>query len=469
VHILLINPPIREKDPPVVPPIGLANIAQAIIDVGHEVSILDIQAHRWKADQVLNKIRKIDFDLCGIGGIITTYEYIKFLTKEIKKTRPNIPIIVGGSVSSSIPTLLLERTQTDIAVIGEGEETIKELIEVNEDGRDIASVNGIYYKENGQINATKPRQRLSASQLISLPAWNLFDLDIYFDHDPSKFNIGSGRRCQAIITSRGCPNRCTFCHRNFGRRLVFRDLDDVIGEIKYFVQRWDILDFYFLDELFISTEKRTSAFCERLKSENLNIKFKCSARGNTVTENIIKQLVDVGLYGVNLGFESGSQRILDKMKKGTTVDQYRNVVNILRKYNLEENYTFIYGMPGENVESIKETINFIKDNNIDPTEGFCLFVATPYPGTELYNQALERGLIDDEEEFISRLEDATKYLVNFTEMDEKEFLRRKRKMLNEIQISYCIRNRYYKKLFIDSVKNKGFTRILKRFGVLPTT
>lgn len=183
MRILLINPPYETDLSPGSFPLGLGYISSVLVEGGHKVKVLDIKALRYSRIHVEEIIsNSIDqFDVVGISGLVTIYSYIKWLAETIKKYNPSIPIVVGGSIASSIPELLLNKTKVDIACIGEGEITIKELIEALEDSKSLTGVKGIYFKQDGHVYSTPPRGLCKNLDSIPFPRWDLFPIELYVD------------------------------------------------------------------------------------------------------------------------------------------------------------------------------------------------------------------------------------------------------------------------------------------------
>jgi radical SAM superfamily enzyme YgiQ (UPF0313 family) len=162
MRVLLINPPIREWSKPNVFPLGLGYIASVLKEGGHEIEVLDINAHRWSEQEVEAKIQGSGFDVAGIGGIVTIYRYTKWLIETLKKHHPDKKIVVGGSVGTSIPHIILDKTQADIVCMSEGEDTVVDLLNVLEAGHDaLGKVDGIWFRqEDGTIVKNRPRMSI---------------------------------------------------------------------------------------------------------------------------------------------------------------------------------------------------------------------------------------------------------------------------------------------------------------------
>ena len=224
MKILLINPSIREWSKPNVAPLGLMYIASVLRDSGYEVEIMDINAFRWDRDEVQERIRKADFDLAGIGAIVTVYKYVKWLVKVLKEHHPDKKVIVGGSVGTSIPRIVIEKAGADICCIGEGEVTAREVVECLQGGGDLSGVDGIWYRaEDGSTQKTPVRTPIADLDSIPFPAWDLVPMDIYLKNPvgaPNRNKWVDGSAGEDAVLSmnlsatRGCPYKCIYCYQS---------------------------------------------------------------------------------------------------------------------------------------------------------------------------------------------------------------------------------------------------------------
>ena len=273
MKIVLINPPIRVWSKPNCLPLGLAFIASVLRDSGNEVEVLDINANRWSVEEVEERIKNSKYDLVGIGGIITVYKYLKWLSKLLKKYHPDKKIIVGGSVGTSIPKLVLEKNQADIVCMGEGEITVKEIIRSLNGEMDIADVKGIWYKdENGKIYKTDMREPIKDLDTIPSPAWDLFPVDIYIQNPvgaPNKGKWIEGKfkseekevLSMNIHATRGCPFKCIYCYHDFmGIRYRSRSPEVVVKEMKFLHDKYNVEYFQIPDDLFCVKKDFVYAF-----------------------------------------------------------------------------------------------------------------------------------------------------------------------------------------------------------------
>lgn len=445
MKILLINPPIREWAKPNVFPLGLGYIASVLREAGHEVEVLDINAFRWNPDEVEKKIAGVCFDLVGIGAIVTVYKYVKWLISIIKRCHPEKKIIVGGSVGTSIPYIMLSKTEADIVCIGEGEVTILEVVKALENAKDLKEIMGIWYRgSDGKIYSNKNRPTLKDIDSIPLPAWDLFPMGIYLKNpvgapNRNKWTDGSTDDIKLLsmnlFATRGCPYQCIYCYHDFmGQGHRCRSPKNIVTEIRILHEKHKVLYFHFVDDEFVINKSFVFEFCRLIKELSAEIGEKiswgCAGRVNLMSEELIVAMVDSGCVLIGYGIETGSQKMLDMIKKKTSVEQAKNAIGLTKKYLGWADCSFMIGYPGETRGTIRETIEFCKELDLAPE---VIFLLTPYPGTELYNMALKQGKIKDEEEYILNLgEQGEKVRVNFTDFSDEELVAIQEGMIGEL-------------------------------------
>ena len=446
MKILLINPPIREWSKPNVFPLGLGYIASILLQDRHEVEVLDINAHRWDREEVEGRIKRASFDVVGIGAIVTAYKYVKWLFSIIKKHHPDKKIIVGGSVGSSIPGLMLERNPVDVVCVGEGEDTVRELMKVLEGGGDLSEVKGIWYRDaSAKIFENEKRSPIMDLDSVPLPAWDLFPMEIYLKNpvgapNRNKWIDGSADQdtplSMNLFATRGCPYQCIYCYHDFmGLGYRHRSPENVVQEIDLLHKRYGVTYFHFIDDEFVIKKDFVHEFCGRIKElgkrHGQHFTWGCAGRVNLMTEELVATLADSGCVLIGYGIESGSQRMLDFIKKKVTVEQAKNAIRLTKKYLGWADCSFMIGYPGETKETIQETIDFCKELNLAPE---VIFFLTPYPGTELYQMALARGKIQNEEAYLLGLdEQGEKISVNFTDFSDEELYQIHDDMVKELK------------------------------------
>ncbi len=443
MKILLINPVIRGWAKPNVLPLGLAYIAAVLRENGHTVEVLDLNALRWDQATIETCIQDHDYDLAGIGAIVTVYKDVKKLISLLKTYHPDRKVIVGGSVGTSIPHLIMERTQADIVCIGEGEVTALEILTALENGGSMDNVAGIWFKDADRgIVKNKARKPIKDMDTIPLPAWDLFPMDIYLVNPvgaPNRNKWVDGEsgdefvRSMNVSATRGCPYKCIYCYHDFmGQGYRFRSPRNIVAEIEILHEKHGVEYIHFVDDEFCMRKDFVLEFCKLFRERFQDrITWGCTGRVNLVTEPLIKAMVDSGCVLIGYGIESGSQKMLDAMKKGVTVEQAKQAIRLTQKHTDWPGCSFMIGTPGETRETIQETVNFCKEMNLTPE---VIFFMTAYPGTELYQTAMAAGKIPDEEAYVLDLgEQGEKIRINFTDIPDDELYQVQEEMITELK------------------------------------
>lgn len=308
---------------------------------------------------------------------------------------------------------------------------MKELTRAISENLEYDNIEGIVYKKDGEITVNPPRPLITNLDDLPFPAYELFPIDIYLKNISHASIIGKKSE-MGIITTRGCPYNCHYCYHIFGRGVRARSVENVISEIKYLIENFQIESFLILDETFTINKKRVEEFCQLYIKEKIGLPWSCYARVNLVDKDMLIMMKKAGCYRVGYGIESGSQKILDKMNKKVTTQQAENAIKITKKLGLHCGTTFMFGYPGETLKTIHETVDFCKRLNIESK----FFFTTPYPGTLLYKEMKERILskYGDEDKFFEVLGDATEFTVNLTDFTDEELFVLKAKAEKELEI-----------------------------------
>ncbi|MBU1169595.1 MAG: B12-binding domain-containing radical SAM protein [Proteobacteria bacterium] len=438
MNILLINSPIRLNARPNNIPYGLAVIAAVLRDHGHSVTIYDINAHRHGNHEIIDHLKNLQWDVAGISGLITTYTFQKWLISELKRICPQAPVISGGGLATTSYELLFRNSPMDMAVIGEGEATMLALLHALEQGSSLETIDGIAFRQGNGICLTPQRANIDNLDSLSFPAWDLLPMDIYLKNpiwgDVASNSSGFRKdivitRSMNIISSRGCPFSCNYCYHLFGKSSYrYRSAQNIIDEMDILVERYDVDFVGFVDDNMMASEKRLREFCVLLKKKPWKVLWGCHGRVTSAMPEILELMAEAGCVWIGYGIESGSESMLNAMNKKADVTAARTAVVNTRKAGIYPNTTFIFGYPGETIETIQETIDFKK--SLDITCGS--FFATPYPGTELYSAC--RSFIRDEAAYIESLGDATDYCINLTSFDEQTLFRLKHAQDNLIDL-----------------------------------
>lgn len=418
MRILLINPVVRSWERPSIFPLGLAYIASVLIKAGHHVDVLDLNALRVSIKDVRERIKARTFDVVGISCLLTEYGQVKELSALLKREHPDCTIMLGGGLPSVAGEFVLQETEADIAVVGEGEETVVEIVDKLEKSADLHGVKGILFKDSASVIRTDPREPILDLDSLPLPAWELFPIETYLRG--SVLGFDSPIRSLNMITSRGCPYQCCYCDYSiFGHRFRARSVSNVLAEMELLKDRYSVRAVNFVDDLFLLDKNRVCDFCDQLLSIAGGMMWSCNARVNLVDSSLLKKMRSAGCMLVGYGVESGSQRILDEMNKKTTVEQGRKAIEMTWNAGITPFPYMMFGMPGETEETIRETVDFCKDIGI--VEGFGF--ATPIPGTALYERAVEAGKILDLKELVEDWHEwQKKLLVNMTALQTERLI-----------------------------------------------
>ena len=401
-------------------PLGVGYLAAVLRRQGADVKICCQDIFHYPNEEMAKLFLKNEnYDLICIGFLAARFrETILDLCATVNKFKKNAWLILGGHGPSSIPEYVLKSTDVDVVAIGEAEETIVELLKCKIEGGDLSQIKGIAYRNNDNIVINERRKPIMDLDSIPFPEWSLFPIERYINC-VRFFRASKGDKTLEILTSRGCVNRCNFCYRmEWGIR--FRSAENVIKEMKLLNDKYGINCFFMDDELFNFPKKRIFEFYEVLRKNNLKIKFSCNARVDVFDEETAVCLKESGCVFLNFGFESSDQNVLNLMKKNTTVEQNIRAAEIAKKVGIGMGLNFIWGNKGDTEESLWNNVKLIKQyNTYDQIR--TIRPVTPYPGCELYYEAIERGLLSGPEDFFNKFKNSDLLTVNFTDIPEEKF------------------------------------------------
>lgn len=370
-------------------PLGIGYIASYLAKNNHKVSLLDLT----KTDlHILQKLANNKPDIIGISITTTQLQLARTIIDYLKRTIPDVPIVAGGIHPSYFKNRFMHDYNADYIIYGEGEITMKELCDSIESGsKDLSRIKGLIYRLDAKIITNQPRPLISDLDSLPFPARELVNYDTYLQ-PPGLIRGIWTERCGNITTSRGCPGQCTYCgvnylwNDNYRRRTV----DNVLREIDLLVEKYNIDSLYFMDDTFLMNTKWIEEFSEKFIAKRYNIRWSCYGRVDTVNERILNAVKRANCAQVEYGIESCSENILKKIKKRAGVDQIIKAVQMTKKAGMRALGSFIFGFPEEEKEDLEKTISISGKINLDFVT--CYF-ATPYPGSELYEQAISENRI----------------------------------------------------------------------------
>ena len=440
MRILLISPPTISAIKAVVgttgPPLGLAYVASMVRDE-HDVKIIDSLAEDYTYKDVEQIIKKYDPDVVGITSTTSMIPDAYTVAKIAKMHNENVKVFMGGPHVTFLPDRTFkECPYIDFIIRGEGEITTKELIDALDKGKETSNILGLSINIGGKIRNNPPRPLIKDIDTIPIPSYDLLPM--------KKYRV-DGVRFGTIMTSRGCPFNCVFCSSSalFGKRWRGHSDSRVIEELKILHDEYGIREIEFLDDTFTLNKSRAIRIAEQIRKEGLDISWSSSSRVDLFTDEVAKAMKAGGCHTVYFGIESGSQKTLNFIDKRITPEQSIMAIKKAKKYELNALGSFVIGFPEETREDIEKTIEFSKKVGVDYAQ---FTIATPYPGTRLWDYALSKNLILTFDWRKYTTLDPVMKLKNFT---SKQISR----MLQKAYLSFYLRPTY---LIKDLILRRGF-------------
>jgi len=395
MKILLINPShsaVYDKlTPPEHPPLGLGYLA-AVLDPGrHDVRVMDVGALNLDRRSLAHAIKSATPELVGITATTPMISAALDIA-EIVKENSAAQIVLGGVHPTLMPMECASNEYVDFVVAGEGEVTFAELVTCLETGGSLSEIEGLVYKHAGRIIQNRNRALIEDLDLLPFPARHLFS------HYAYRFPDALGHPAFPIITSRGCPGRCTFCSAQHlhGRKFRYRSADNILDEIEFLIQEYGAEEIHIWDDNFITNSRRVYEFRDRVVKRGIRVLFSFpnGVRADFINYEIVKALRDFGTYSLAIGVESGNQRILDGVRKGMGLEQIEKAFMLCSKMGIETWGFFILGLPGEDAQTIGDTIDFALKTNPRIAK---FHILKPYPKSEVFDELKSEGLIIDED------------------------------------------------------------------------
>jgi anaerobic magnesium-protoporphyrin IX monomethyl ester cyclase len=365
------------------PPLGLASIAAFLEGEKISVSIIDVAAQGLTLENLVQQIEKIQPRFIGLGAATVLIEPAKTIGKALKQALPQTKIVFGGVHATIFPEELLNLDFVDFVVRGEGEYTMAELVK----GYDVEKILGLSYKDGKKIVHNLPRPVIEDIDSLPHPAYHLLPMK---DYRPS---TGNYRRMPAasFMTSRGCPGRCTFCYTGVnGPRTRFHKAEYILEEIELLIKDYGIKEISFYDDTFTAFKSNVVKLCNLILEKDIDITWSCMSRVDMVDFDLLKLMKRAGCHQVGYGIESADQKILENIKKRVALEKVKSVIRDTRRAGITTRGMFMFGNPGETVESMEKTLKFALSLRCD----IGVFnITTPYPGTEMFQWADKNGYL----------------------------------------------------------------------------
>ncbi len=358
------------------PPLSLAWVAAIAREAGHQVTIIDARTLNLTKEQALERVKEFRPDMMGF--MMTTYmfpdtlEWIRFL-----KSRLNVPVMVGGYNLRVYPGESVSHPEIDYGVVEQALDTVPQLLSAVEEGRSVEDVPGLVYKRDGEPVVNPPRP--VDFERFPFPARDLLPNELYAEFPTERKNF------TVMVTSLGCPYGCSFCEA--GRTEYNpRSPRTVVDEMQECCEKYDVREIDIFDYDFTAQRERTLEICREIRRRNLDLLWACRSRID-IDGALLEEMRDAGCGRIYYGIESGSQKMLDRVNKGITLDQVRETVRTTRGLGMMALGFFLIGAPGETRKTVKQTVRFAKKLDLDYVQ-FSKCLAKPL--TPLWKQMVEK-------------------------------------------------------------------------------
>jgi radical SAM superfamily enzyme YgiQ (UPF0313 family) len=427
MKILFINPSVRPDSPKCLLNVGLAYVASAVDGAGFDLEILDIDAHRFSPQEVERQIRTKKFDVVGIGTLVSQYKWTKEIAATIKQYHPHAQIMVGNTLGTSVASILLEKTDVDIAVLGEGDVTAVEVLRALNEDRPLDEVQGICFKRDGRAIRTPGRPVIPNIDRIPSPNYDLFEMEIYLGKSkwlvpaPETLSIAFDELVvMPVSTARGCPFSCNFCFHAFQeQKYRFRSPENIADEVELWKTKYGANFIAFWDELSFYHPKATERLADLFIEGNLGIHFTASCRSellNWDTIHVAEKLKKAGCKGLSFALENGNEEILKAMNKRNYVGDFITQAKVCHAVGIEVYTSLVFGYPQETLETIAETYRVLQEARVYGSVGYL----QPMPGTPMYEYAKRTGHITADESYLLIMGDRQDLKVNLSKLSSEE-------------------------------------------------
>jgi len=416
MKILLIKPSCTVyKSDPTLPsatlPYGIAYLASYLLSKGEQVRVIDslsegincVKKEKNKTKiglsdkEIEKRIKNFNPDVVGITSMFTAYfQDAHNLARLVKKINPNIKVVLGGAHVSINPELTVKDKSVDIAIKGEGEETLWEIVKALKNRKDYTNIKGTVMRKGNKTISNPPRYPIENLDTLPFPAYHLFPLETYFKVAKESPFLMRSKQC-SVISSRGCPGDCSYCsiHSVWGHVWRGRSPRNIVDEMEFLIKNYGVKEFGFLDDSVACSKKRMEEICKEITKRKLDIKWSTPNGIShwTLNEQLLDKMKASGCYRVTFGIESGNLKTREFIgwKKNFSLEQAKRITKYANRIGLWTISTFIIGFPYEDEKSINDTINFAIESD---TDFAIFFLLIPFPGTRVYEVFKKEGLLN---------------------------------------------------------------------------
>ncbi len=368
------------KDPYIsLVPTGLCYLHACLLEAGHDSMLANFSG--WSHALIERELLNIRPDIAGISQWTHNRHVSMELAGKCRRMFPSCTIVMGGGHATFCQEdILTDESPVDIIILGEGEQTLLDLVNLHCSSSDWRNIDGLAFRQDGTIVTTAPRKLLADLDKLPQPARHL----------DRSIGIDLQLQPEFIVTARGCPSACYFCSSPafWGRKVRFRSPQDIVDEILFIRQNYGLIYFSIRDDTFTADRKRTLEFCSLLIAYQANILWNCQSRVSAIDDELLIMMKRAGCECVQLGVESGSPRILKQLGKTIAPEQIEHACALIRKIGINLSIYLISDIPGETAEDLQHTIDLIR--RVRPDDGYVSPLAY-YPGTRLHSDAVSSG------------------------------------------------------------------------------
>ena len=401
-------------------PMGVAALT-AVLEKKYTVDLILQDANHYPDEYITQYLDTHDIDVVGLSFVGGYYQYrkAKQISLAVNRAKKRPFYILGGHGPSPEPEFFMRKMEADAVCIGEGEETIMEIMEaLGKPERDLSTIAGLAYRDGNSFKINLRREPIADIDSLPIPAYHRFPMNYY--------RLLRFPRCAKndyvipMLSGRGCPFKCNFCYR-MDEGFRPRSNDRILEEIELLKHDYGITYILFGDELLMSSFERTESFCEALIAQNANIKWGASGRLNYARPDLLRLMRKAGCVFLNYGIESFDNNSLKLMNKSLTEEQIQKGIEATLEAGISPGYNMIFGNYGDNLETLRKSVDFLLRYD-DGAQLRTIRPVTPYPGSQLYYDALASGKLKDCEDFYEHKHTNSDLLsVNFTSLSDEEF------------------------------------------------
>ena len=366
------------------PPLGLAYLASYVRSQGHDVTIIDGDAPRRPASSLVTEVPG-EVDVIGFTSTSLGWPAVRIAAQVFRDHFPAVPLVIGGPQVTAFPEATLEHSVFDLGVLGDGEYTLARILGRIASGEGLQGLPGTVWREGDERRVDHAVPWCRDIDSLPMPALELLPVDRYE-------SVVMAHPYVAVLGSRGCPYRCAYCSQVYtGDKFRTHSPTRILDEIERAVRDFGAKEIVLFDETFGAKRKEAFEFCEQMVSRGLEVRWNARTRIDLLDRELLEAMQRAGCYMLHLGIESGTQRILDEMKKRINLDQIERVVQEARSLGYWLHGYFMLGYPGETVEEMRRTMAFSRSL---PLDWASYTITVPNPRTPLQEQAEQKGLID---------------------------------------------------------------------------